>query len=222
MNSSTLLLKSAGSHKVRLPSKSFRLTFNEVALATGTLSIAHAEQLGAHIILPLVALAEAVTVAVRAMTLHPVTVVQSIVMALLTVGLAVFPFKYDKDSEIVLVQYGTAVLLAQDDALEDEVIDDVLVEDGSDFDAELEGSSSLSSTPCKSSPRLARVSVRVSISFRSGTGTSTTSFRLSTTSTAQLRSLAMFPSRSVSSDIKLLSEIKLLKFCIEVRSLFAL
>ena len=219
MNSSILLLKSAGSHKVRLLSKSLRLTFNEVTLSTGILSIAHAEQLGAHIRLPLVALADAVMVAVRAMTLHPVTVVQSIDRTLLTVGLAVFPFKNDVDSEIILVQYGTAVFLAQDDALADEVMDDVLVEDGSDFDAEPEGSSLLSLSLCKSSPRLARVSVRVSISFKSGTGTST-SLRLSTTCTAQLRSLAISPSRSVIPDIRLLSEIKLLKFFIEVRFLF--
>ena len=215
-----LLVKSAGSHKVRLSSKSLRLTFNGVALPTGTLSTAHAEQLCAHINLPLVALAEAVMVAVRAMTLHPVTLVQSIDMTLLTVGLVVFPLQYDVDSEIILVQCGTAVLLAQEDALADEVMDNVLVEDGSDCDAELEGSSSLSSAPCKSSPMLARVSVRISISFRSGTGTSTTSFRLSTTCTAQLRSLAISPSRSVSPDIKLLSEIKILKFFIEVRFLF--
>lgn len=219
-NSLILLLKSAGPHKVRLSSNSLRLTFTEVAFLIGILSTAHAEQLGAHKNVLLVALAEAVVVAVLAVTLHPVTVVQSIDMTLLTVGLAVFPLKYDVDSEIFLVQCGTAVRLVQDDALADEMVDNVLVEDGSDRDEELEGSSSSSSAPCKSSPMSARVSVRVSISFRSGTGTSTTAFRLSTTCTAQLRSLAASPSRLVSPDIKLLSDIELLKFLIEVSFLF--
>ena len=159
-------------------------------------------------------------VAVLAVTVHSVVVVQSIDMIVLTIGLAVLPSKYDVESEMVQVQYGAAVLPVQDDVLANEVTENLAAEDAPDCDAELVGSSSSSSASCRSSPISTRVSVRASISSRSGTGTSTASSRLLTTCTAQLRSLAASPTRSLSPEIKLLLVTKLLNFFSEIGLLF--
>lgn len=125
--------------------------------------------------------------------------------------------RYDVEREIVSVQTGTAVLPVHDDVLEDEVDEDCPVDDAVDCEAELEGSSS---SFCRSLPISARVSVRSSISARIGTATSTAVIRLSSTCTAQLRSLAASPTRSVRPDIMLLSHIKLLYLLSDIVVLF--
>ena len=127
------------------------------------------------------------------------------------------PEKYDVESQTVSVQCGTAVLPIHDDGLADKVDEDCPVKDGIEFDADLKEPSS---SFCKSSPISTRVSVSVSISAIRGTGTSTAFTKLSTTCTAQLRSLAAFPIRPVSPEIKLLSEINLLNLLSETWLLF--
>ena len=91
-------------------------------------------------------LAEAVVIDVLAVALHPPMMVQSVNAMVLAVGLAVFPFKYEVESEIVSVQCGTPVLPVQNDALATEVAEDFSVEDGSQCGAELKDLSLLSSS----------------------------------------------------------------------------
>lgn len=142
---------------------------------------------------------EAVTVAVDPDSLHPeiVDVTQVVCMMVATVPMLVSPDINDVERETVSVQIGTTVLpehweeededaeLAEEDAELADVLDDgPCVEDDPFVEEESSSPSSF-----KSSPISARVSVKFSISSRSGTFALMESTRFFTTSSAQLMSV---------------------------------